>query len=643
MRSWLVGFFLLLSWSVSASAADATAVRVLCYHDVVDDIYARPDAYSVELTQLVAQFSWMRENGYVPVSLNDVLAAREGKKTLPDKPVLLTFDDGYASFYEKVYPLLREFNYPAVLALVGEWMEVAQDGKVAYDGDMLPRKTFLSWEQVRKMTRSGLVEVASHSYALHQGILGNPQGNTQPATTTHLYDSQAQRYESDEAYASRLRSDLTRNSALIEKQVGVRPRIMVWPYGRYNKVAAQIAESLGMPLSMTLEDGWLPIDRSLAQSPRIALRFNPDLSDFAGSMRNSGRTSVQRVMHVDLDYIYDPNPEQQEKNLSALLNRIVGLGVNTVFLQAFADQDGDGNARALYFPNRHLPMRGDLFNRVSWQIASRAGAKVYAWLPVLSFQLPAGHPSAGLITQAVNPDKKNAYRRLSLFAPQTRQLIGDIYEDLAKQSHIDGLLFHDDAFFADDEDASPLALEYYARQWGLPNAISAIRGNEKNMALWTEKKTAALNDFTRELAERVRPYRPQLKTARNLYARVVTEPEAEAWFAQSLPSFVANYDLVALMAMPYLEKQVDGDKWLADLVHRVAQVPGALNKTVFELQSVDWEKQKPITSAILSQQMRLLQLNGALNFGYYPDDFVRNLPDVETLAPAISLRANPRP
>ncbi len=643
MRRWLTHFLIAFALFGSAYTHAANTLQVLCYHDVVDDIYARPDSYSVDMTQLVTQFSWMRDNGYQPVSLSDVMAAREGKKSLPDKAVLLTFDDGYASFYEKVFPLLREFQYPAVLALVGEWMDVPANDQVIYENKPVPRDAFLTWDQVRNMTRSGLVEIASHSYALHKGISANPQGNAQPAAVSRFYDMASGKYESDDDYTARIRNDLTRNSALIEKEIGVRPRAMVWPFGRYNGVGNGIAESLGMSMAMTLDDGRVDVTKPMNAMPRTLLRLNPLLGDFANSLRRPDATQPVRVMHVDLDYVYDADAAQQEKNLSALLERIVAMGVNTIFLQAFADENGDGNAKALYFPNRHMPVRADLFNRVSWQIARRTGAKVYAWLPVLAYQLPKENSAASLLVQASPPDVKNNYRRLSPFSLQTRRVIGDIYEDLAKHAHLDGVLFHDDAVLSDFEDASPAALEHYAQNWNLPRDINAIRADPARMAQWTAKKTEALNRFTLELADRMKTYRGQIKTARNLYARVITEPEAEAWFAQSLPSFLQSYDLVAVMAMPFMEQASDAQGWLNQLVKTVSNTPGALNKTVFELQSVDWEKQKPLPAGLLYRHLRQLQLSGAINFGYYPDDFVRNLPDADIVAPALSLRAYPRP
>ncbi|MEY4729693.1 MAG: hemin storage protein [Pseudomonadota bacterium] len=644
MARWLaycVGFIGCL-FAASIQAAN-NEVQVLCYHDVVEDIYAHPDTHSVDVTQLVTQFSWMRENGYQPVSLSDIIAAREGKKALPEKAVLLTFDDGYVSFYEKIYPLLREFNYPAVLALVGEWMDAPPDGRVIYDGKPVPRANFVSWDQVRKMSRSGLIEIASHTYALHKGVAANPQGNLQPAAVSRIYDKASASYESDDAYTARIRADMTRNVALIEKETGVRPRAMVWPYGKDNLVLRQTAEASGMPIAMTLQEGKLDTSKSLNAIPRKLIRLNPLLPEFADILRDPGSAGLTRVMHVDLDYIYDTNIAQQDKNLGALLERILAMGVNTVYLQAFADDKGDGNARSLYFPNRHMPVRADLFNRVAWQIAQRTGAKVFAWMPVLAFDLPKQHPAASIITKALRNEDKQGYKRLSLFSPVTRSLIGDLYEDLAKNAFIDGILFHDDATLNEYEDASPEALEYYAKNWTLPKDVNAIRADPKLMAQWTANKTRELTSFTVELADRVKKYRPHIKTARNLYASVITEPASEAWLAQSLPSFLQTYDWVAVMAMPYMEKAANPGQWLDNLVRTVAQTPGALKKTVFELQSMDWEKKTPLSAQRLYQDMRRLQLSGALNFGYYPDDFVRNFPDVDVIAPALSLRDYPRP
>ncbi len=621
-------------------APEPGAFLVLCYHEVRDDVRTSADPYAVDAAELASQFAWLRAHDYRPVSLDDVLAARRGERALPEKAVLLTFDDGYRSFYTRVYPLLQLYRYPAVLALVGRWMETPAGENVEYGDAHLPRADFLAWDEVREMTRSGLVEVASHSYDLHRGIRANPQGNLQPAAVTRAYDPATGRYEDENAYRARVRADLARAAQLIERETGRRPRAIVWPFGAHSGTTAAIARELGMSLAFTLEDGWNGPDQPLDALRRGLLRFNPTLSDFVAAVPPP-RARPQRVVHVDLDYVYDPDPQAQERNLSRLLDRIKGLAPSTVYLQAFADPDGDGVADSLYFPNRHLPVRADLFNRVAWQLASRALVVLFACMPVLGFQLPAAHPAPTLRGPAADPAAaRGAYARLSPFHPLARATIGEIYEDLARHAPLRGVLFHDDATLGDFEDASPWAQSFYAREWGLPDTVEAIRADPVAAARWAERKTAALVDFSRELLERVRAYRAPLKSARNLYAAPVLDPRAETWFAQSLPAFLAAYDQIALMAMPYLEGAAEPPAWLDALVARVRAHPGALEKVVFELQATDWRTERPVPAAELAGWMRRLQLGGALGFGYYPDDFLRDHPAYATVRPALSLQAD---
>ncbi len=638
LRTLLLSLVLVATSIFPARAADLV---VLCYHDVQQSLND-PEGMAVTQDSLVAQFVWLREQGFVPVSIDDLLAARQGRP-LPEKPVLLTFDDGYASFYTRVFPLLKAFNYPAVVALVGSWLEAGAGEMVAYGDVLVPRERFLSWEQIRELDGSGLVEIASHSYALHQGVLANPQGNRQPAMTARRYDPVSGRYEGEDAYLGRLRSDLTRNLVLLRQQLGKTPRVMVWPYGEYSRHALEIAQKSGMPITLSLEEKANPLN-DLSVLGRFLIQGNPSLADFAWQMRqiDAPRPVPRRVMHVDLDYVYDPDPAQQEKNLGLLLDRVKAMGVNTVYLQAFADPDGDGVAQALYFPNRHLPVRADLFNRAAWQLRSRTGVQVYAWMPVLAFA--AGAPED--LVQAWRPEggsapAPQAYRRLSPFSARARQLIAEIYEDLASHAAFAGLLFHDDAFLSDYEDASPAALAAY-RAAGLPDAVGRLRADPALLQRWTRFKSEALTRFTEELAEVVRALRPQIKTARNLYARPVLKPDSEVWFAQSLADFLTHYDYVALMAMPYMEGVADADAWLEDLAGQVLAAPGGAQKVVFELQSVNWRKgNAPIPASTLVRQMRLLQLRGARHYGYYPDNFLDNRPPLDSLLGEMSTRSYP--
>jgi biofilm PGA synthesis lipoprotein PgaB len=617
----------------------------IAYHDVED---RDPDqaVVAVRTERMIEQLAWLRENHYTPVTVDQIMAARKGGPELPPKAILLSFDDGYASFYTRVLPVLRAYKWHALLAPVGAWVDTPANQPVDFAGQMRARSDFLTWDQVREISQSGLVEIAAHTDASHKGILANPQGNLQPAAATRRYDATTGRYETEAAFQARMRSDVVAISEKIRKAVGYTPRIWVWPYGTADGSTLQVVNEQGYQMALTLDDGLDALD-NLMSSPRFLVASDPDGEHFANSIVAVQSDAPMRVVHVDLDNVYDPDPAQQDINLGKLIQRMADMGANTVFLQAFADPKGDGLVRSLYFPNRHLPVRADLFDRVAWQLRTRAHVKVFAWMPVLSFALDptlprvtSWDPKTG--TTSVAPDQ---YKRLSPFDPEVRRLVGEIYEDLARLTSVDGILYHDDAVLSDFEDAGPEALKVYAAN-GLPGSMAALRDDPATLQRWTRFKSRYLIDFTQELTAKVRAIRgPQVLTARNIFAEPMLNPQSETWFAQNLDDFLATYDWTAPMAMPLMEKQTQAQSgpWLEALVATVKSRPGALDRTVFELQAKDWTKttDSDIDGAQLNDWMGRLKLQGATSFGYYPDNFLENQPDLKTVRPALSNKWNP--
>lgn len=614
---------LLLALLLASVAMPARAVLVLSYHDVRDDVAAKgdPDAYAVSTKNFVAHLEWLRANGYVPVSAEAVRQARAGGPALPDKAVLLTFDDGLRSVFTHVFPLLRAYGYPALVAPVTSWTSMGASDSVDYGPRKFLREDFATWAQLREMQDSGLVEIGSHSDDLHRGIVANPQGNQTPAAVTRRWSPSG--YESETSYRARISTDLVASADAIERGTGKRPRSIVWPYAASNRVINEIAAANGMNLSFDLEGRALEDELphagrtgsadDLHSLARLLLFNNPDVADLAMELRRDPtRGNGMRAIQVDLDHVFDPDPAQVERNLDVLVQRIRDIGPSHVFLQAFADSDGDGAADAVYFPNRHMPVRADLFNRVAWQLRTRAGVHVFAWLPVLGWTLPDAALQSQLQLAAGDPAD---VPRLDPADPRTQPLVESLYADLAASSYFEGLLFHDDAYLRDDE----------APGLGTDSGV----------------RTQAIVDFTLALQAAAERWRPKLVTVRNLFARPVLEPASEVWFAQRLDAFIGAYDFTALMAMPRLEGASNPHRWLGRLVDVVATHPKGLERTVFELQTVDWRTQKPISDDDLTTEARALVARGARHLAYYPDDFLRASPALPAAREVISAREFP--
>ena len=644
-----------LSWADEQAPKHVkNALRILCYHDIRDRLRqsfeTSPNSAAVSTTDLVEHFEWLKTNGYKVVSLEQMLQARQGGLELPAKAILLTFDDGYESFYSRVYPLLKAYQYPAVMALVEQFMTADATGKVTYDSKLAPRENFLNWDQVREMAKSGLVEFASHSAYSHTGVLANPQGSKLPALVTRIYDPATATYETEEVYATRIYQDFDSVASLMQREIGVRPRAVVWPYGAYNDVAITMARKAGHTVGFNLTSNSDNAATPLMHLGRDLVVFNAGLSGLKTMVKQRSQGQYdealrKRVVHVDLDYIYDKDAKQQEANLGKLIERVRALGASHVYLQAYADPDGNGAAKELYFPNRHLPMRADLFRRVAWQLKTRGGVQVYAWMPVMAFELPPEHPAAKYTVQvhasAPEGHAKSRYPRLSPYSVEAKQVMRDIYEDFGKHAWgTRGLLLHDDATLDDFEDVSPQALEAYAKA-GLPAVFSELRASDKKDRRWAKFKTATLTDLTLELAAVLRNHIPDLETARNIYAPPVLDPGSEVWFAQDLDNMLASYDYTAVMAMPYMEKATNPEQWLKTLAATVLQRPKAAQRVVFELQSKDWRTNKAIDSAKLAEHVMILRRAGAHHIGYYPDNFSEDQPNIKTLKPAFSLTTFP--
>ncbi len=591
---------------------------VLSYHDVRDDVAVKgdPDAYAVSTQNFAAHLDWLSAHGYHPVSLSQLITASQGGTPLPPKPVLLTFDDGLRSVYTKVFPLLRAYNYPALVAVITDYVDMAPGRTIDYGYRPFGHDDFLTWAQIREMQRSGLVELASHTDNQHHGVQSNPQGNQTPAVITRTYFPATGQYETAQQYENRLRTDLALSVKRIRDNVGVSPKAIVWPYAAYNALSNKIAEDLGMPVSFDLEGRSTPVTADLHGLARLLVTGNPTVTNLAYELRRDVERDGVRALQIDLDAVYDADPVQQGRNLDALIERVKTVGPTHVFLQAFADPDGNGSADALYFPNRHLPMRADLFNRVAWQLKTRAGVKVYAWLPVLGFELK--DPAIRKALAIESPESDGIFR-LDFTNPKVRHIIDDIYEDLAINSYFEGLLFHDDAYLRDTE-LSNLPQE------GTDGA-----------------RTQALIDFTLELRNAAQRWRPKLATVRNLYAQPVLQPQSASWFAQRLDLFNQAYDHTALMAMPWMEGSRNPEKWLDRLVVAVRAHDPQLSQTLFELQTVDWRTQKPIPGERLRAQIRRLQAQGVRHFAWYPDDFIAGKPSTKDARAAMSTRNFPYP
>jgi biofilm PGA synthesis lipoprotein PgaB len=553
-------------------------LTVLAYHDVVDQ---NPDQRfgAITTAHLAEQFDWLKTHGYQPVSLDDVLAAASGR-LLPPKPVLLTFDDGFESFSTRAFPLLQAYRYPAILGVADSWVSPPPGGTVRYRDLDVPRSQFMDWNQVRAVARSGLVEIAAETHALQGDIEANPQGDREPAITSRLYDRTRGRYEDDAAYTQRLGRDFASITDAIRRETGRAPHVMVWPRGERNQESVSMAASAGMPITLTLDEEAVSIAK-LDEVPRFSIANDPSIGDFVGQATLTKPAQPLRAVRVALDNLYDADVARTERNLNALIDRINRLHISAVFLEAFVEPRGGNPVHEVYFPNRLLPMRADLFNHAAWQLRTRAQVIVYATMPVLNVDVMRDTAASA-------------------------QSVAGLYEDLAKSASFGGLLLDDDS-----------------TQLEARSAIDAAMA---------------------QIAERVRRFRGPIKTARSIDIRPTVSGVASEELSQILAASIRNYDYVVItLAAGGQDAPAADATWLTAVVAAARTSDPNLKRTVFSLEASGGRLSERQTrrDTTLAKRMERLRELGVSNFGYFPDNFVGNQAEIQTIDTGISLRTVP--
>ena len=405
---------LLLLAGISRAEAQSAGQRFvsISFHDVADK-EEELETESVTTRSLAQFFDWLKATGWTAISLDDLEAARRGTRPLPDKAILITFDDGYKSLYTRVFPLLKVYRFPAVAALVGIWMEGAPGSMVSYGGDKyVPRSNFITWAEAREMQASGLVEFASHSYSLHRGVQANPQGSMTPTAVTWAYDPATRRYEDDRQYTERIRANLARSRSQLAANLGRAPRAIVWPYGRYTGPGLEVAKQLGFSFSFTL-DAEPAYTSDVFAIHRYFPTGNPSLGEIVENLRfEAPRPRTVRIVCLRLDAMAALDAGAQDEALGRLVEDVRTLGANTVMIHAYSALLPGQPLGAVFFPTALRPLKADLLSRVTWQMRTRAGVDVFTHMPV--------DPAAAAVGAARLPE---------------------LYADMAKYSVTDGITF----------------------------------------------------------------------------------------------------------------------------------------------------------------------------------------------------------
>lgn len=294
---------LLVGSAALPQAAVSTGVKIpiLTYHDLtrdpddVDDMTVTDERFRLDM-------EFLKEFGYTPLLSADLVAIHKGAAAMPDKPVMITFDDGYWSNYSIAYPILQQTGMKAVISVIAHNMEgdapVIEDtpGEEAAEAEepaAEPVRRRLSWQEMYEMVSSGLVEIGSHTYNAH-----NPQygGNSAPDGINGVMRQEGETFSE---YCERIGTDLRASLDLITQRTGQKQVLyFAYPYGAYDSWMDKLLDENGVAVSVLSNNG---ASADISVSLRNLSRYGIKMDTSVAQMLRQTDTAVPALASVSVN------------------------------------------------------------------------------------------------------------------------------------------------------------------------------------------------------------------------------------------------------------------------------------------------------------------------------------------------------
>lgn len=215
------------------AAAQAASLRlpIVMYHQISENGLPKSD-YVLSSAQFENDLKYLRDAGYESVSVQQLLDWADGVGTLPEKPCMITFDDGYETTDVLAVPLLEKYGFTGVVAVIGS---IAQQYSDLPDHNL--RYSHLSWERVAELSQGETLEVQYHSWGMHE--------------LTPRKGCNKRRGEDSASYRAALEADAAQFFAASETH-GVRlVPSLAYPFGAYCAESGEIMRDLGFRIAFT--------------------------------------------------------------------------------------------------------------------------------------------------------------------------------------------------------------------------------------------------------------------------------------------------------------------------------------------------------------------------------------------------------
>jgi len=241
-------------------AAQTADVAILMYHAFTED-EADTGSLCTLASEFARQLSALRDAGYTSVGYADLIEFVNGEGKLPEKPLLISIDDGYQNNLDLAAPLLETYGFCANIAVIG-----VSIGHTTYKDTDIPITPHFSLEDARPWVARGVLTVTTHSYDMHQVTAVDGAGCRRGVLQMPG--------EAEPDYIAALTQDYTRAQEQLAGLPGTPLPVFTYPFGAYSELSERVLQELGVQVTITIADGANRLVKGEPETLRLLRRIN---------------------------------------------------------------------------------------------------------------------------------------------------------------------------------------------------------------------------------------------------------------------------------------------------------------------------------------------------------------------------------
>ncbi len=218
--------------ALSDNTKDGIELPIIMYHSILKD-YDMSGKYVITPSVLEQDIQYLKNNGFHFISAQNLIDYVDSDISLPEKPVMLTFDDGFYNNYTYVKPLLEKYDAKAVISVVGSYTDEYTESNIANTA-----YGYLRWTDVCDMVKDERIDIGNHSYDLHSNTNGRN-------------GVKRKKGESASDYKNFFFADTQKAQDKFLENTGFSPIIYTYPFGAYNDESTDYLKEMGFRLSLS--------------------------------------------------------------------------------------------------------------------------------------------------------------------------------------------------------------------------------------------------------------------------------------------------------------------------------------------------------------------------------------------------------